>query len=187
MFCFRSQHTLHKKTRKIRHCSYGINCLTLIFLRICNNVSCKNQIILNITSTYISITIRCSDESTSTWTILHDMSHSLAAVAHDVCRSTRRTFFHSSILLVLLGLHSRHIDYLRSWRGSWWCCWWLSNRRLGLLNVGTLLKRSPSVGPERILDNAASLYFPFCLKSKMIQLGKMSLVFVIKNILYITI
>src|SRR6185437_7383564 len=85
------------------------------------------------------------------------------------------------MLLVLLGLHSRYIAYLRSGRRSWWCCWWLSNRRLELLNVGTLLKRSPSVGPERKLVLAASLYFSFCLKIKMIQLGKTSPFFVIKN------
>ena len=43
MFRFRTQHTLHKKTRKISRCSQRINYLSLIFLRICNNISCKNN------------------------------------------------------------------------------------------------------------------------------------------------
>ena len=43
MFHFRSQHTLHKKTRKVLCRSNRINCLTLIILRICNNISCKNN------------------------------------------------------------------------------------------------------------------------------------------------
>jgi hypothetical protein len=58
-----------------------------------------------------------------------------------------------------------------------WC-----NRKLGHLRLRTLLKIPPIVRPERLVLFAA-LYFTFCLNSKMIQLGKIMLFFVIKYVL----
>jgi len=52
--------------------------------------------------------------------------------------------------------------------------------------IGMLLKLSPIIRPESLVL-FASLYFTFCLYGKMIQLGKITPFFVIKNVLDITI
>jgi hypothetical protein len=49
-----------------------------------------------------------------------------------------------------------------------------------------LLKSSPSVGPERKWL-AMSLHLTFSLNSKMVQLAEPCPIFVIKNIMYITV
>jgi hypothetical protein len=77
--------------------------------------------------------------------ILHNASHALAVVAHDVGGAARWSTSRNNLLL-LLGLHKRHITHLRSWCRSRRCRWWLSNSCLGLVEVGTLQKRSSSVG-----------------------------------------
>jgi len=64
--------------------------------------------------------------------------------------------------------------------------WLLCNKNLEHIWLGTLLKIPPIIRPERMVL-LASLYFTFCLYSKMIQLGKFTPFFVIKNVLDIKI
>jgi hypothetical protein len=55
---------------------------------------------------------------------------------------------------------------------------------LGLVEVGTLRKRSSRVGSESPLLSSF-MYFSFSLKSNMIQLAEPGPFFIIKDILYI--
>jgi hypothetical protein len=152
-----TQHMLHKNRFVTHNSSHRINGLSFT-IRICNMVSNRNQIIFNITSTYIS-TIIASNECTTTRSILHDISHALAAVVRDVGGAARWSTSMNNLLL-LLGLHRRHITHLGSWCSNRWCRWWLINKCLGLVEVGMLWKRSSGVGSESLLLSL-SLYFPF--------------------------
>ncbi|PVH35050.1 hypothetical protein PAHAL_7G094100 [Panicum hallii] len=69
-----TQHTLHSNILVTCRGNQWIKGLTLILLRVCNKVSCKSQIIFNITSTYISSIIG-SNVCTMTQAILHNVSH----------------------------------------------------------------------------------------------------------------
>jgi len=104
------------------------------------------------------------------------MSHAFASMANDFSAGQGGTSGSTQIgtFLQLWGLHIRQFTYPRR------------KCRCERLWLETLLKIPPIIRPESLVL-LASLYFTFCLYSKMIQLGKIMPFFVIKNVMDIMI